>query len=374
MGHKSLSRVEIKAADRGQVSAVFATFNVKDSDGDVTLPGAFSDGASVVVSAYNHGSWGGTLPVGSGKIRTTKSEAILDAEFFMDTPDGKNTFTIVKALSERGLGDWSYGYHVLEGERGTFDGEDVQFLKRLDVFEVSPVLKGAGVNTRTLATKALVEAGMDRRDAVRIVERTAGVSEYKAAIRPHETPVSTKAWEGKRITAALAGDASIADLRSVFAWCDPNGDPEAKTSYRFPHHEGPGGEANLRACLAHIATLNSGKSGIPDEDRRGVYNHLAGHLQDGDREPPELRTDHTGALKFYDEAAAVMASVSGLVDRASEVMALRAAKGKSLAATSMDVLEWLYDEMRRLRSVLDSPQDDAAREYVRFVQSQLTGD
>jgi hypothetical protein len=370
MAHKSLSRVEIKSADKGEVSAVFATFNVKDSDGDVTLPGAFTDGAPVVISAYNHGSWGGSLPVGKGKIRLTKAEAIMDGQFFMDTPDGRNTFTIVKALAESGLGDWSYGYNIIDGEHGTFDGEDVQFLKRLDVYETSPVLKGAGVNTRTLATKALVDHGMDPKDAVRLVERTAGVSEYKAAIRPHETAVSTKAWEGKQVVAELAPDASIADFRSLFAWCDPTGDPEAKSSYRFPHHDGPQGEANLRACLAHIATLNSGKSGIPDEDRRGVYNHLAAHLQDGDREPPELRTDHTSTLKFYDEAAAVMASVSGLVDRASEVMALRAAKGKSLAATSMDVLEWLYDEMRRLRSVLDSPQDDAAREYVRFVHSQ----
>lgn len=372
MDSKRLRDVQIKNADKGTVSAVFSTLNVVDHDGDVTLPGAFDDGAPVVISSYQHTSWGGALPVGKGVIRTTKSETVLDGQFFLDTAGGRDTFTVVKALAESGLGEWSYGYDVVEADRGQFDGRDVQFLKRLKVHEVSPVLVGAGVNTRTLAAKskqALVRTGMDPVEADRLVERTVAVSEYKAAIRPHETPVTAKAWEGRRVTGDLTAEASIADLRAVYAWCDPTGDPEAKASYRFAHHDA-GGEANLRACLTHIAALNSGKSGVPDDDRRGVFNHLAAHLLDGDRESPELRAPgDAGPLKFYDEAAAVMAAVTALVDRASEVMALRAAKGKSLASTSVDLLEWLHDDLRRLRTVLDSPQDDAAREYVRFVQS-----
>jgi hypothetical protein len=367
MESKTLQRVEIKDAAKGQVSAVFATFNVIDGDGDVTLPDAFEDGAEVVISSYQHTSWGGSLPVGKGTIRTTKAEAIMDGRFFMDTTSGRDTFTVVKQLGPRQ--QWSYGYDTIDSDRGTFDGQEVRFLKRQLVHEVSPVLVGAGVNTRTLAVKALTDGGMDPADAERLVER-AIPSEYKAAIRPHETPVTTKAWQGARVLAELAGDASIPELRSVFAYCDPGGDPESKASYWFPHHEGADAEANLRACLIHIVNLNGGKSRIGDPDRRGVYNHLAAHLADGDREPPELRSSGDGgALKFTEEAAAVMASVSALLDRASEVMALRAPKGKSLAATSVDLLEWLYDDLRRLRTVLDSPQDDAAREYVRFVQS-----
>jgi hypothetical protein len=364
---KALQRVEIKNAAKGEVSAVFATLNVVDGDDDVTPNGAFEDGAEVVISSYQHTSWGGALPVGKGTIRETKSEAILDGQFFMDTQVGRDTFTVVKQLGARQ--QWSYGYDVLESDRGKFDGRDVRFLKKLKVHEVSPVLVGSGVNTRTLAVKALMESGYDAHEATRLVERTM-VSEYKAAIKPHETPVVAKAWHGALAVAELPDDASIADLRGVFAWCDPNGDPEVKASYRFPHHTEPGGEANLRACTTHIVTLNNGKSGIVDSDRRGVYNHLAAHLQDGDREPPELRADgDSTAMKFTEEAAAVMAGVSALLDRASDVMALRAPKGKSLASASIDLLEWLYDDLRRLRTVLDSPQDDAAREYARFVQS-----
>jgi HK97 family phage prohead protease len=366
MTKKSLSQVEIKSADRGTVEAVFSTFDVVDKDGDVTRPGAFTDGEEVLISSYQHTSWGGALPVGKGKIRQTKSEAILEGQFFLDTTAGRDHFTVVKALAGRQQ-EWSYGFDVLDSEDGTFDGREVRFLKRLKVHEVSPVLVGAGVNTRTLAVKALTDQGYEPREAQRLAERTVAVSEYRAAIRPHESPVVRKAWD---IADLELGD-SIPDLRSVHAWCDPNGDPEQKSSYAFPHHHGPLAEANLRACLIGIAVLNGAKgAAVPDEDRRGVYNHLAAHLQDGDIDPPELRdSGDTGSLKFYEELDAVLAGVYSANNRAADVMALRATKGKTLAAGSILRLEMLEDELRKLRSRIDSPQDDAARELARFLRS-----
>lgn len=152
MSTKTFSRVEIKSEDKGEVQAVFATFDVIDSDGDVTRPGAFEDGAEVLISAYGHTSWDGALPVGKGTIRSTKAEAILDGRFFMDTTAGRDTFTVVKEIGARG--EWSYGYEPQEYSFGEFEGQRVRFLDRQKVFEVSPVLLGAGVNTRTLSAKA----------------------------------------------------------------------------------------------------------------------------------------------------------------------------------------------------------------------------
>ena len=41
-GHKLQNvKVRVKGAEQGLVEAVFSTFNMIDSDGDVTLPGAF---------------------------------------------------------------------------------------------------------------------------------------------------------------------------------------------------------------------------------------------------------------------------------------------------------------------------------------------
>jgi hypothetical protein len=150
MDSKSL-RVEVKDADKGQVTAVVATMDVIDLDGDVTKQGAFTDGAEVLISAYGHASWGGALPVGKGVIRASKTDAVLDGQFFLDTTAGRDTFATVKALGS--MQEWSYGYDAVKYSFGEQDGQHVRFLEQLKVFEVSPVLQGAGVGTRTLSAK-----------------------------------------------------------------------------------------------------------------------------------------------------------------------------------------------------------------------------
>lgn len=153
MDVKSLTaRVEIKDADKGEVDAVFATLDVIDRDNDVTLKGAFVDGAPVVISAYGHASWGGALPTGKGTIREVGNEAVMSGRFFMDTQHGADTFRTVKGLGE--MQEWSYGYDVTLSDYGEKDGQRVRFLKGLKTYEVSPTLQGAGINTRLVSAKS----------------------------------------------------------------------------------------------------------------------------------------------------------------------------------------------------------------------------
>jgi HK97 family phage major capsid protein len=153
MKTKALRGLKITDEAEGRVQAVFATLNVKDKDGDVTRDGAFEPGAEVRISAWNHASWGaGMLPVGKGVIGQHGDEAILDSQFFLSTDAGRETFTTIKELGS--LVEWSYGYDILDAEPGQKDGENVQFLNRVKVHEVSPVLLGAGENTRTLLAKS----------------------------------------------------------------------------------------------------------------------------------------------------------------------------------------------------------------------------
>lgn len=152
MDLKSLGHVEVKNSDLGTVSARFAYFDQKDGHGDVTLKGAFPEGKQVKISAYNHASWEGSLPVGKGTIHTDDQGAVFHGQFFMNTTAGRDTFEVVKQLGE--LGEWSYGLEVKDSSHGDFKGDRVRFLKELDVFEVSPVLRGAGINTRTLSAKS----------------------------------------------------------------------------------------------------------------------------------------------------------------------------------------------------------------------------
>ncbi len=144
--------VEVKDADLGMVEARFSTYDVIDSDGDVTRPGAFKDGQQVRISAWNHGSWGSALPVGKGVIRDRGDHAVLEGEFFLSTAGGREHFEVVKALD--GLQEWSYGYTVERSSFGQHEDREVRFLESLDVTEVAPVLKGAGVGTQTLTVKS----------------------------------------------------------------------------------------------------------------------------------------------------------------------------------------------------------------------------
>lgn len=148
-----MTTARVKDADQGIVELVFATFNKVDKDGDVTLKGAFSSGADVVLSAYGHKSWEGALPYGTGTIRETATEAVAEVKFLLDTTHGRDAFITVKALSEKGLQEWSYSLEDVVSERGTVDGKSVNILKKITVKEVSPVLRGAGTDTRTTSTK-----------------------------------------------------------------------------------------------------------------------------------------------------------------------------------------------------------------------------
>ncbi|MER7002215.1 hypothetical protein ABT297_04090 [Dactylosporangium sp. NPDC000555] len=339
MDRKSLRTLQIKSADAGLVSAVFCTFGVVDHDGDVVYKGAIEDGKEVVISAYNHASWGpGAIPVGKGVIRIAGNEAVLDGEFFMDTTPGQETFNTLKRLGR--LAEYSWGFDVLDGTPNQHGGRD---LKSVDVHEVSPVLKGASIGTRTLAMKdrtAAASAGARRR-----------------AIPVHETTIVSRPWDSAGMEKALDTDRP-SDLRSVYAWVDPNGDPEVKASYRFPHHHGVKGPANLRACLGGIAVINGARGGtnLSLADRKAIYEHLAAHVRDADHEPPEFRP--SGApTKFNDELLETLAGVSGLLDSAQRVVALRASKGKQLSKVNAELLGWIGDDLKRLNTLLTTHQD-----------------
>jgi len=172
--------VEVKDAGKGTVSCVFSTLEpVIDSDNDVTRKGAFGV-QDVVISAYGHKSWEGLLPVGRGRIYEHGNEAVMEGRFFLDTAAGRETFHVVKELGT--LGQWSYGFDVVRFSNGTQDGRTVRFLEQLKVHEVSPVLVGAGVGTRTLTAKS---ANLD--------------AELRAIARANGIPVAmnrteTRAW------------------------------------------------------------------------------------------------------------------------------------------------------------------------------------
>jgi HK97 family phage prohead protease len=118
----------------------------------------------------------------------------------------------------------------------------------------------------------------------------------RTAIAVHHTATQEGEWNGPANEERLRTGEIEAHYQKAFAWQDPDGDPQTKTTYRFIHHfvgeAGEIGAASTVGCMTGIGVLNGGRGGttIPSGDRQGIYNHLAGHLRDADIEPPDLRS------------------------------------------------------------------------------------
>ncbi len=362
--HKGFVPADFKLNEAGLVTVAFSQLNVVDRDGDVTLPGAFP-AKDVPMSGYGHTSWSGAMPIGKGSIREDGGWGIFSGQFLMDTDQGRNAYNTVKAMGS--LQEWSYGYDLVDYTFGDFAGQNVRFLKRVDVFEVSPVLVGAGIGTHTRAIKGAL----------------------KAAIPVHSTPTSDAPWDGNAAEAALP--AARAPLREAHAWVDSNADPDLKGSYKFIHHfvssDGTVGAASLIACSTGIGYLNRssdapGAPNIPDADREGVYAHLAAHLRDGDMTPPELRglvldagTGLADALAwFLGEGTALSAKLRRMGE-------LRLKEGRVLSAANRDrimafreSLNAVLSDLETLLAETEPPKSRLAREAAALAElARLNG-
>lgn len=155
---KQLIDLEVKDAEKGEVEAVVATFDVVDGDGDVVRPDAIPEGSSVKVSSYGHDVvLDRRAPVGKGTVTRRGSQAIFKGRMFLTTERGRETFDVLREMGSDQ--EWSFGYRVLGAEVPDEELQEkgaLRILTKLDAFEVSPVLRGAGVDTYTVAVKSAV--------------------------------------------------------------------------------------------------------------------------------------------------------------------------------------------------------------------------
>jgi hypothetical protein len=238
MSRKSIpfADIQFKADKPGTFRARIATLNAVDKDADVTLPGAFPDGKAIVISAYGHKSWDGALPVGKGVIGSDQSQAWVDGEFFLNTMQGKETYETVKALAAAGLGEWSHGYQVLEsstepGDLSAYPGA-AQILKKLDLWEASPVLVGAGVNTATERIKSplLMIAGAGPLKARALAARMKVLSPDAVELET-VAKIDLLADEMDGLVETLMDQFEIPELEDLAA-----GEPDEAKSFSFVDH------------------------------------------------------------------------------------------------------------------------------------------
>lgn len=102
-------------------------------------------------------------------------------------------------------------------------------------------------------------------------------------IPPHDSPsiaADDAEWDAGAEVAAAEG---AAELRRMHAWVDSAGDPEAKSSYKLPHHRSDGTLVK-RGLFAAAQRLD--QTDIPEGDKPGVRRHLGHHYDEIDMTPP----------------------------------------------------------------------------------------
>ena len=222
MIHKTMTG-SAKAIDEaeGIVEAYTNTMGVVDADGDIVEPTAFN--ASIadnlpipVLSGHDQGKL-------VGKVIFAQPRHIADDEYRlftrmqmnMDTEAGRNAFSNVAGDFVR---EWSIGFNIPRESDVEQEGSDVSTVIRrianLDWVEVSSVIRGSSPSTSTVAAKS------------------SPVTEEKGAIPSHLTAWVEEAWDGGLMRGRIKGGAAV--LRAAHAWVDPDGDPELKSSYKYP--------------------------------------------------------------------------------------------------------------------------------------------
>jgi hypothetical protein len=165
---------------------------VWDKDGDLALPGFYGEQDIVMLPAHD---WS-HVPIGKGKTREEGDKAIADIQMNLEIQASKDWLSAIKFDLKNGrpLQEYSYGFKVLEG--GAKSGEALGRTGRIlqpredntpgsKIWEVSPVLVGAGERTGTISAKdasgkTLVEESQAALDAAdKLVERVKAL----AAIR-----------------------------------------------------------------------------------------------------------------------------------------------------------------------------------------------
>lgn len=185
-----------KMDEAGHGLARLANLAEVDHDGDTYSPGAFawkegSEQWCPMLPAHNRTA----MPIGKARVYEKDGLAYAELHLNLDTQSGKEWHASLKfdLATGRPAQEWSYGFNTIDAVYEQRGSDRVRNVKRVDVHEVSPVVRGAGMGTATLAMKsrgqfgAQIDAVLEEIDD--IVERAGGI----AALRVSEGREMSKA-------------------------------------------------------------------------------------------------------------------------------------------------------------------------------------
>lgn len=218
--------LEIKAEDideAGKFKGWGSTFGGKpDSYGDVIVKGAFKDtilnggrNGNGIAMLYQHRA---AEPIGIWTLIEEKEKGLwVEGELILDVQRAKETYSLMSKGAMKGL---SIGYDVARLPNGMRDPEAIEvvekgdtyvrYLKKLDLWEISPVTFPANIRATVTSVKdfegceterdwekALRESGLSKQAAQLII------SKMKSSLRESEAQVGSQASELDGLLAEL---------------------------------------------------------------------------------------------------------------------------------------------------------------------------
>ncbi len=301
---------KLELDEKGTGSAIIATLDVVDLDGDLTEPGAFGKQSVRVIPSHD---WR-HVPIGKGVVSEDGDKTIADFKLNLEIPAARDWYEAFKFDLANGepMQEWSYGFDILEAGEREIDGQKVRILKKLKVHEISPVLLGAGVGTGTLDIK----------------EDKQGF-EVQTLIFPkmHWTVDTAIDW---------AHDHALRASRS--------GAEETEESFRFRQVD-PDEFLRLRTIC-----INPGRDTPPDSDECKV-KAVGGPKRE------------SSGLRFAEQLEKLCDDVYAALARADEIKALRVKNGQSQFSDERrrqlrEVSQALKEADERLTAFLAEPPDE----------------
>jgi HK97 family phage prohead protease len=150
--YKRLPAVDIKIdAEKGIIEAYVSIFNNVDLGGDKILPGAFADS---LVKKLPKGVWSHNWdqPIAKSiEAREDEKGLYIKGQFNLETQRGKEAFSDIKFGI---IDEFSIGFRIQEYSWEMEGEEEVRVIKKIKLYEWSPVLAGMNPDTELIGVKS----------------------------------------------------------------------------------------------------------------------------------------------------------------------------------------------------------------------------
>ncbi len=184
---------------------------------------------------------------------------------------------------------------------------DRVILKENTLFEIS------AVNVPANAMALAYSKGIDVSSVKRIMRERAMIEKGVIPYHDYGNADEGAEWDGPAQMSACGDD--LDKLKAICAWFDSE-NADVKSSYKLPHHEATDKKAVWRGVAAAMGALLGGRGGVdlPEEDKKGVYNHLAKHYADFEKEVPELKSYTDEEIKLIENGEKILLTEEKAID------------------------------------------------------------